>query len=242
MPFPHGYADWGRYEARAARTYQDATFNNLSVSGSFSTILTEFVGDVPRLSLFIRATTANWQVAVQFYSDDPLGAGTILHQMAFDLLQGMTWAHSVQVPAPWLAILVRPSAATNEIASRVTESTQHGLTQFGLGGADNVIISRDTTVGASTSSSFSADQIWPGQAHFSFSFDPFVPITFELNTTVAVSGFITRVLQIINPCDQSVWGIVNLPAAPIRFTATNDGTVSTNVRAIVSGQLAQPGI
>lgn len=241
-PFTHGYPDWGRYSAQAARIYIDTTFSNIAVTPSVSTLLSTFSGDVPRVSPFVRAVTGNFDVFVQFHSDNPSAGGVVLHQMAFVLHAGQTWAHSIAVSAPWLVILARSNVATNEVALRVTESTQHGLTQFGAGGNDNIVISTVDSVPALATVTYDADQVWPGLAHWSFTVDPHVDVDLRLSVLSLAGGISGTVLRVTNPCEQSVWGLACLPAAPVQLRLINNSDLITTFTGAIAGQLAAPGI
>lgn len=241
-PFPHGFSDWGRYSAQATKVYLDTTFNNIAVAPANNTILTTFVGDVPRVIPFMRAITGNFEVFVQFYSDDPFAGGTITGQMNFILNAGMTWGHSVAVSGPWLAILVGSSVAVNEIETRVAAASQHGLTHFAQQGTDNLIIRSEQTVNGGQQFGSFADQVWPGMAHLSVSIDPFAPIEFDLRTRTLAGNSDKLVFKAVNPCEQWFSVLLMLPAAPVLTRITNNGLDPVDFTVSLAGQLAQPGI
>lgn len=242
-PFAHGYVDWTRYRVAAARVYIDATFNDVAVSPSTTTLLSAFIGDVPRISPFVRSTTGRHELFFQYYSDDPARGGTLLHQFAFILGVNRTWGHSLAVPGPWLVVLAWSDVATNELAIRVTETTQHGLTQFGSGGDDNIVLGSDFTLTANTQFFLTATQVWPGAAHFSFSVEPWVPVRYDMHAVTLDGTTGRQVLRIDRPCDQSVWGVVMLPATSVGLNITNlNTTTDAEISVALVGQLAQPGI
>jgi len=115
VPLPHGYPDWGRYEASADKLLQGLSVLNIDALTEYGTY---FLGDVPYFRLQFFASVGSFRVTLKYYDTSTLT--TLVGQDSFDLVAGDTYNQATPVLGAYLVMNVDPFVANSQFFATLT--------------------------------------------------------------------------------------------------------------------------
>lgn len=243
LPVAVGYPDFGRYSARSKRVYLDDTFTGLPTNPDPpQEVLSTFVGDVPRISVFATATVSAATVTVEFHDADPAGGSNIVSRETFTVTINRSFAHSFATFGPFVRITAGNVLVSGNISVRVMDTTQPGNNQNGTNDSDNILVGSELTVQPNTSVGVGAQRVWPGMASWSVAIDPV--LSSALFISVLMPDSVTTV-NLLRCDDLTVFrnGRLCLPPLAVTMTVSNFNLVDPLVATVtLLGLLSQAGI
>lgn len=114
-PLPHGYPDWGRYEASADKLLASLSVLDIDATTDYGTY---FLGDVPYFRLQFFASVGSFRVILKYYDTSTLT--TLVGQDSFDLNAGDTYNRSTPVLGAYLVMSVDPFVANSQFFATLT--------------------------------------------------------------------------------------------------------------------------
>lgn len=223
-PLAHGYADWTRYRAAAARTYLNTDFTDVAQLPSRTTLASFFVGDVPYIGTFGFANTGDVNIRFRFFDDDPFAGGNEVRRQGMTLAENNEWGRTIPVMAPFVLVDAGSSTAVNAFSLRVTETAvPFDLSNDPIGLETRIISGQSIGVAVGFPVTLNSTRVNPGPASWFLSIDPWGPVTVVLATYGGTGFGPFDVLRITNPCEQSMWGIFMLPAMSLTAELINNG-------------------
>jgi hypothetical protein len=114
-PLPHGYPDWGRYEAGADKLLYQQTGVVVNASTDIGPF---FLGDVPYFRISFGGATNNFRVTLNFYDTSALTS--LIGQDCFDANAGDLYNRATPTLGAYLVVNVTPSAAASIFGMTLT--------------------------------------------------------------------------------------------------------------------------
>lgn len=115
VPNPHGYPDWGRYEASADKLLAKLTVADIDAATDYGPY---FVGDVSYFRISFVPTANNFRVTLNFYDTTTLT--NIIGQDSFDANTADLYNRATPVLGPFLVVNVTPSAINGSFGMTLT--------------------------------------------------------------------------------------------------------------------------
>lgn len=232
-PFSTGYPDYGRYSARALKTYVDQNFTGISAvttKGPF------FVGDVPFVGVSCTATANGFLVQVQY--GDTSVSFSAFSNLELHPFVGVPVFVVVPVIGSYVRIVLSPSAANSAITLRVWASwtaANATLTQ----GVGNVLISSGlVSVGSGATTTFSAPYIWVGEAVWNFESEV---ATFRVTVDTVDELGATKRLDTVSGKTSGTSRSLFLPGLRTQISLTNLTGAAGNMGCALMGRPIGPG-
>lgn len=213
VPLPHGYPDYGRYQAGADKILEPlASFTITGVTD----IGTYFIGDVTHVRFTVTALVNHLSCVAQFYEDAALTRLIALEN--FDLRQGTGYRSSVPAHGPYLRLRVTNQGGNCDC--QVGVSTAHASWRAASESATaNVLFAaRDVVHGVGTTPVGTVGVI-PGQAWF-YGRCTAANTFIDLNA-IRADGTVFPLTRIINADGGVIRGFC-LPPAPVQLVVINN--------------------
>jgi hypothetical protein len=115
VPLPHGYPDWGRYEASADKLLADLNVLDIDATTDYGIY---FLGDVPFFRLQFFASVGSFRVILKYYDTSTLT--TLVGRDSFDLNAGDTYNRATPVLGAYLVMSVDPFVANSQFFATLT--------------------------------------------------------------------------------------------------------------------------
>lgn len=233
QPVSHGYPDWGRYAAVADKVLVADTQSNISVTTTYPRL---FVGDVPYLGINL-TVTANHMAFRFLFWDAPTGGNSLTGQ-GFSIRNGSDLEITIPVGGPWVELIAIPSAA-NSAFSRLlfTSSQSHRFTFLGYG--EGILISFNQSIPAGNTVTFSANKVFPGEAHW-FTESPGDNWTSRVET-FDFAGTATIIDEFRTTTIRDAGRQIFLPPIDVRMVVVNSGAVGASFRGALVARPIEPG-
>lgn len=115
VPAPHGYPDWGRYEASADKLLASLTVTDIDASTDYGTY---FLGDVPYFRLRFFASVGSFRITLKYYDTSTLS--TLIGEDSIDLITGDLYNQATPVLGAYLVMNVDPFVANSQFFATLT--------------------------------------------------------------------------------------------------------------------------
>lgn len=212
-PLPHGYPDWGRYQASADKSLWSVANVTIGVSTNYGPF---FVGDVDFVRLYFLASTNHFNVSVKFYADAALTQ--FLMSDAVSVRQDDTYRRSIPVTGAYVLVQVSPSAAGSIFDARLT-TLRHPARGNDGSDRDGVLITDIDGSYAVGTTIVDATKVIPGPAVF-YGHAKTASTFLDLQVVNYV-GTVLGLVRIINSTGP-VSHLVYLPPQHVRIRVTNN--------------------
>lgn len=211
-PLPHGYPDWGRYQAGADKILQQVASFTVAAAQDFGPY---FVGDVTHVRFRVSSSANNLECVVNFYEDAALSR--LIATETFDVRAATTFNSSLPAHGPYAQMTVTPVGGNCSCIIGVF--TAHvAWRPIGTIPLNNVLFAARAISHPVGNTTLSGGGVIPGEAWFNG--HATVALTqMDLNA-IRADGTVIPLCSIKN-ADGNVTRHVNLPPLPIQLIIVN---------------------
>lgn len=160
-PVVHGFPDYGRYVARAAKIFTNIENAAVSIQVDHGPY---FVGDIANIGIDYGAVSCDTRVIYSWYADQALT--TLLGSHTFSVRGSGELNVAIPVIGPWLRVSVAPISGSGTYSLALFE-TSHATTRITWSSGDSVLSGvNDLSIPSLGTTVVDIFRTWPGWASF----------------------------------------------------------------------------